>query len=197
MHVRSCSAALRQLLAAARLACCGAPHGDVAHPVCPCAGTPDYRFPPVRCPQAVEYVQLQRDDDLWEQLIALTLGDAQLTGGLGRTLWSTAGGAARACFTSHRRSLRRATAGCLQAFFLLAVASIPAQTIPNSWQAPCWTMPAGTSTRCASCPPSRRTWRWTTCGGGWSRSSQTSGRRLGWAKGKGGGVEGKGPMEAD
>ncbi|KAL4447636.1 hypothetical protein ABPG75_004855 [Micractinium tetrahymenae] len=32
--------------------------------------------------QAVEFVQLQRDDDLWEQLIALTLGDAQLTGAL-------------------------------------------------------------------------------------------------------------------
>lgn len=31
--------------------------------------------------QAVEFVQLQRDDELWEQLIALTLGDAQLTGG--------------------------------------------------------------------------------------------------------------------
>ncbi|EFN59982.1 hypothetical protein CHLNCDRAFT_133107 [Chlorella variabilis] len=31
---------------------------------------------------AVEFVQLQRDDDLWEQLIALTLGDAQLTGAL-------------------------------------------------------------------------------------------------------------------
>jgi hypothetical protein len=30
--------------------------------------------------QAVEFVQLQRDDELWEQLIALTLGDAQLTG---------------------------------------------------------------------------------------------------------------------
>ena len=35
----------------------------------------------VACLQAVEFVQLQRDDDLWEQLIALTLGDAQLTGG--------------------------------------------------------------------------------------------------------------------
>ncbi|KAI3429426.1 hypothetical protein D9Q98_005520 [Chlorella vulgaris] len=32
--------------------------------------------------QAVEFVQLQRDDELWEQLIALTLGDAQLTGAL-------------------------------------------------------------------------------------------------------------------
>ncbi|PSC74814.1 vacuolar sorting-associated 41-like protein [Micractinium conductrix] len=32
--------------------------------------------------QAVEFVQLQRDDDLWEQLVALTLGDAQLTGEL-------------------------------------------------------------------------------------------------------------------
>lgn len=32
--------------------------------------------------QAVEFVQLQRDDDLWEPLIALTLGDAQLTGEL-------------------------------------------------------------------------------------------------------------------
>jgi hypothetical protein len=30
--------------------------------------------------QAVEFVQLQRDDDLWEPLIALTLGDARLTG---------------------------------------------------------------------------------------------------------------------
>ena len=27
-------------------------------------------------------MQLQRDDDLWEQLVALTLGDAQLTGEL-------------------------------------------------------------------------------------------------------------------
>jgi hypothetical protein len=32
--------------------------------------------------QAVEFVQLQRDDDLWEPLIALTLGDARLTGEL-------------------------------------------------------------------------------------------------------------------
>lgn len=43
---------------------------------------PAFRPSPARSPQAVEFVQLQRDDDLWEQLIALTLGDAQLTGEL-------------------------------------------------------------------------------------------------------------------
>lgn len=30
--------------------------------------------------QAVEFVSLQQDDELWELLISLALGDAQLTG---------------------------------------------------------------------------------------------------------------------
>ncbi len=58
----------RQPFAAAR---CYDAVGMQSCPVC-------LRLPPPS--QAVEFVQLQRDDELWEQLIALTLGDAQLTG---------------------------------------------------------------------------------------------------------------------
>ena len=43
--------------------------------------------------QAVEFVQLQQrgDEELWGQLIALTLGDAQLTGAVVR-VWGREGG---------------------------------------------------------------------------------------------------------
>ena len=33
------------------------------------------------CLQAIEFVQMQRDDELWELLISLALGNASLTGG--------------------------------------------------------------------------------------------------------------------
>ena len=32
--------------------------------------------------QAIEFVQMQRDDELWELLISLALGNASLTGGV-------------------------------------------------------------------------------------------------------------------
>jgi hypothetical protein len=53
-------------------------------PALPCLVLAHRSFPATSaaaCPQAVEFVQLQRDDDLWEQLISLTLRDVQLTGG--------------------------------------------------------------------------------------------------------------------
>ena len=31
--------------------------------------------------QAIEFVQMQRDDELWELLISLAIGSADLTGG--------------------------------------------------------------------------------------------------------------------
>ena len=33
-------------------------------------------------PQAIEFVQMQRDDELWELLISLALSDADMTGAL-------------------------------------------------------------------------------------------------------------------
>ena len=33
-----------------------------------------------RCTQAIEFVQMQRDDELWELLITFALGSADLTG---------------------------------------------------------------------------------------------------------------------
>lgn len=139
-----------------------------AYPVTlpPCYLIPSLVFLPFFPPhlQAVEFVQLQRDDDLWEQLIALTLGDAQLTGG------------------PHSRSLSCAFASALGAhrvvvlIWVLCIFGCCALFGANHWspsndcrlsasstvpcvQAPCWTMQVATSTLCkwsyaySSCPP--------------------------------------------
>lgn len=100
--------------------------------------------------QAVEFVQLQRDDDLWEQLIALTLGDAQLTG-------APAGDAVAqppclacpvGCGMQHSQLRAHAPRNALLRRF------------PCAMQDRCWTTREGTSTRCGWCPRSLRTCRW-------------------------------------
>lgn len=69
-------------------------------PSLPPSTPPPHPQPPsIHTTQAVEFVQLQRDDELWGQLIALALADAQLTG--------AAGARAQA-----RRALAAGVAGC-------------------------------------------------------------------------------------
>lgn len=112
---------------------------------------------PSKCVQAVEFVQMQRDDELWEQLIALTLGDAQLTGET----------------PSSETNLLRPSALAEPGSAWTVPPALPAARVPGRptlrrpplpavWpgpQARCWTMRAGTSTRCALCRRYRHTCR--------------------------------------